>query len=412
MPKRIDHRKLYRLPWTLVDNGISWLEPTALCNLHCDGCYRRNRAEHKSFEQTLRELDIFDRVRNADALSIAGGDPLLYPDLVKTVAEAKRRGYKPVVNTNGHGLTRELLHDLKRAGLAGFTFHIDSYQGRRDDWQGKNELELNELREYFAELAAEFEVGCSFNATIYPDTVQYVGPLSQWAKKHMDKVQVMVFIIYRDLVTRGYRYFIDHNEVQPHDEVGKPVAYNLDVEKAYERPLTAEDLVAELQRDDPDYAPAAYLNGTEDPTSFKWLLAGRMGCPGKSYGYVGPKIMELIQTTHHLFTNKYLAYNTLETAGGVKPLLLLAPIDAGMRRIVQQALKDYVRRPLRALTDPVYFQSVLIIQPIDMLPDGRMNMCDGCPDITVWQDRLVWSCRMDEQERYGENLSAKPQDDP
>ncbi|MBI5808781.1 MAG: hypothetical protein HZA74_10320 [Ignavibacteriales bacterium] len=34
--KIVNHRDLYRLPWTLPDNAISWLEPTAMCNLACD----------------------------------------------------------------------------------------------------------------------------------------------------------------------------------------------------------------------------------------------------------------------------------------------------------------------------------------------------------------------------------------
>jgi len=33
---------LYRLPWTMPDNGITWLEPTSQCNLSCYGCYRKN----------------------------------------------------------------------------------------------------------------------------------------------------------------------------------------------------------------------------------------------------------------------------------------------------------------------------------------------------------------------------------
>ncbi|MCL6099711.1 MAG: radical SAM protein, partial [Bacteroidetes bacterium] len=39
----INHLDLYRLPWTLADNAISWLEPTSMCNLSCDGCYRENQ---------------------------------------------------------------------------------------------------------------------------------------------------------------------------------------------------------------------------------------------------------------------------------------------------------------------------------------------------------------------------------
>ena len=42
MNTRLDHRQLYRLPWSLPDNSISWLEPTAACNLACFGCYREN----------------------------------------------------------------------------------------------------------------------------------------------------------------------------------------------------------------------------------------------------------------------------------------------------------------------------------------------------------------------------------
>ena len=35
---RLDHRRLYRLPWSLTDNVIAWLEPTKECNIHCEGC--------------------------------------------------------------------------------------------------------------------------------------------------------------------------------------------------------------------------------------------------------------------------------------------------------------------------------------------------------------------------------------
>jgi hypothetical protein len=416
MPATINTRELYRLPWNLADNGISWLEPTAQCNLVCDGCYRRNRVEHKSWEQTLHELDVFDRTRKSDALSIAGGDPLLYPDIVRTIAEAARRGYKPVVNTNGHAISRELVREMKQAGLAGFTFHVDSKQGRPGRWRDKNELELCELREELAEVAYEFKVGCSFNNTVYPDTMPYVPPLTRWAERHMDKVHVMVFILYRDMLANEFRYFAGADEVDIYADSDRKKAddaktvYNLDTERGYPSHLTAEDVVAALREDDPSFRPSAYLNGTQDPTTIKWLLAGRIGRPGKTHGYVGPKIIELIQSTNHLLKDRYLAYTPVDQLASAKSMLLLAPFDAGMRGIARSATREWLRAPLRAVTERLYFQSVLIIQPIDFLPDGRTNMCDGCPDMTVWNDQLVWSCRMDEQERYGRNLVAFPKE--
>jgi MoaA/NifB/PqqE/SkfB family radical SAM enzyme len=154
----INHNNLYRLPWTLPDNGISWLEPTAECNLACDGCYRENeKNSHKSLEDVFHELDVFQKLRKSDCISIAGGDPLLYPQIVDLVAEIKRRDLKPIINTNGHALTKELLKDLHQAGVFGFTFHVDSNQGRPGEWAGKNEVELNDLRLHYARMLAKYK---------------------------------------------------------------------------------------------------------------------------------------------------------------------------------------------------------------------------------------------------------------
>lgn len=424
MSEAVDHMGLYRLPWNLCDNGISWLEPTAQCNLVCDGCYRRNRVEHKSFEDTLNELDVFDKNRKSDSISIAGGDPLLYPHLLRTIEESAKRGYKPVINTNGAALTHSLLRELSDAGLYGFTFHIDSKQGRKGQWKDNNELELCALRDELADMADSIDASCAFNATVYPDTLQYVPKLTKWAESKLDKVHVMVFILYRDMITRKYRFFDGINEVETVDEpteIKTPkkrakkerneAVYNFDVEKTYKNYVKADDVIAKIRESDPRYMPSAFLNGTQDPTSFKWLLSGRIGRPNNVYGWVGPKFQELAQVSNHLIHGKYLAYASKATTKHAKRLLPLAAIDGGMKNIARGFLKDSLRHPISAITKPLFFQSLLVIQPIDMMADGMMNMCDGCPDITVWDGKLVWSCRMDEQEKYGRNLWAMPRED-
>jgi len=42
----------------------------------------------------------------------------------------------------------------------------------------------------------------------------------------------------------------------------------------------------------------------------------------------------------------------------------------------------YFKNPLN-ISEKLYYESVMIIQPVDFLQDERQNMCDGCPDITV-----------------------------
>jgi MoaA/NifB/PqqE/SkfB family radical SAM enzyme len=80
MAMNLDPQNYYRLPWNYADNAISWLEPTTMCNLRCEGCYRDfDNQQHKSLEEVRTELELFKRLRKSDCISIAGGDPLVYP---------------------------------------------------------------------------------------------------------------------------------------------------------------------------------------------------------------------------------------------------------------------------------------------------------------------------------------------
>jgi hypothetical protein len=407
----IDHRALYRMPWTLPDNGISWLEPTARCNLNCYGCYRKNIKEsHKSMEQVRHELDVFQSLRKTDCISIAGGDPLLYPDIVELIAEIKNRGLKPIINSNGIALTKELLRELKKAGVFGFTFHIDSKQGRGrgPEWEGKSELELCNLRLHYAEmLAAEGGIACSFNSTVYGDTLQYVPDLVDWAHKHIDIVHTMVFILFR-YIHPGlpFDFFAGDTKI-----VWDKIHYHSDHQEVTN--LHAQDVVAEIRKRYPDFTPAGFLNGTQQADSYKWLLSERIGTDDMVLGYVNGKFLELVMAAYHLKQDRYLSYASPGTLGlGRTTLWTLWPFNKSVRATLGRYVGYLAGNPLR-IFKKVHMQSLMVIQPVDFLSNGDQNMCDGCPDITVWKDRegkdrLVWSCRMEEPMQYGAFLHTAP----
>jgi len=393
----------YRFPWTLTDNILSWLEPTKRCNLYCEGCYSRNEKDSdKTIEQIRSDLDVFTSQRRVDSISIAGGDPLVHPDIVEIVRIVRNEyGLKPVLNTNGLALTPELLRELKRAGVFGFTFHIDSSQSR-PNWKGKNEIELNELRLYYAEMVAEVGgIGANFNSTVFPHTLQYAPEMLRWAREHIDIVHNMVFILFRTTVDSEFDYYaagekINTEELVYYGEDHNPVR------------LTARDIVAKIRESDPDFDPCAYLGGTKDPQSFKWLVSGRIGDKNTIYGYVGKRFMELVQSGHHLLAGRYLAYSNANSfKHGRTVLLAMSPFDRGIRKAARRYANTLLRSPAQLATR-LHFQSVVIIQPIDMMTDGATNMCDGCPDMTVHDGQLVWSCRLEERLRYGCFLTAAP----
>jgi hypothetical protein len=401
--REIDHRSLYRLPWTLSDNVIAWLEATWKCNLQCEGCYRANVADsHKSLEQLGRELDCFESQRIFDGVSIAGGDPLVHPEIVDIVRLVAERGHKPVINTNGLALTDKLLLDLKAAGLKGITFHIDSKQGR-PGWKNKSEIQLNELRLSYAQRVARAGgIACAFNSTVYEDTLDQVPDLVQFAQDHIDLVHVMVFIALRGALLDGeFDYYRGGKEID-----AEPLKYAVD-EPRQRMDLSSREVVRKIQERFPDFEPSAYLGGTEKADSLKWLLTGRMGVPGRILGYTGPRFLEAGQTGHHALHGKYIGYLPPDMSRSGKLMLGLAPIDAGVRSVLWNYMGHIARHPVDAVK-PLYFQSIMVIQPIDLLPDGRQNMCDGCPDMTVHDGKLVWSCRLDECLRFGGFIETVP----
>jgi len=329
----LNPREYYRLPWTLTDNAISWLEVTDDCNLECEGCYRPHKKNHKSLAQVAAELEVFKKHRKSDCMSIAGGDPLVHPQIVEIVRMVREGGWKPIINTNGLALGRKLLHKLKEAGTYGFTFHIDTTQVRADS-KATSEKEHNALRQKFAEmLAEEGGLACSFNQTVSVDTLDQVKDSMEWAQQHPDIVQTMVFILFRTPALTGDFEFHAN---------GRPV----DLETTYERPdwggqeqLKAKHVVAKIHELDPDYQPCAYLSGDQDPNATKWLLAARLASKKRGFGYLGPKSMEAIQAGHHFFKGTWLSYAAPGSSRlGRTTMSLLSVIDRRVRSIGKRYL--------------------------------------------------------------------------
>jgi hypothetical protein len=107
-------------------------------------------------------------------------------------------------------------------------------------------------------------------------------------------------------------------------------------------------------------------------------------------GYVSPRFMELVQNFTHLFTGSYLAYAAPKsTARGKLAAFAAGLIDPRMRAIFGRILKKCLTSPAN-LFRRAHLQSFMIIQPVNFEADGRQDMCDGCPDMTVHDGKLVW----------------------
>jgi len=402
MSRPLTPEKYFRLPWNLSDNAITWLEPTTKCNLYCEGCYRENDPlGHKPLDQVIKDLEVVKSLRRTDGISIAGGEPLIYPDLLPLVRYVASQGWKPIINSNGQALTPQLVRDLKEAGVVGFTMHVDSHQVR-PGWKGKTEEELCELRLKLATMIREHgegQIACSFNATIYRDTLKDIPMLTKWAHDHIDIVQTMVYILFRSARRQAnFDVYACGEKV----DVGNLV-YQLDHQEQHQD-IVSQEIADIIRQDYPEHEPCAYLNGTEDPRSMKWLLTTRVGAKGGPIlGYMDAKFMEWVQNFHHYFYDTYLAYSRPCWTEWFQKMLFAAPFNKGLRKVFGKWLKnpaDWFK--------PLYAQSIMVIQPCDLFEDGRQNMCDGCPDAIAYKGKMVWSCRVDELEKFGCFIQCSP----
>jgi hypothetical protein len=299
--------------------------------------------------------------------------------------------------TNAELLSPRLLEELKGAGLTGFTIHIDSHQDR-PGWEGKSEGEHNQLREHYADMiAAAGGLITIFNSTVYPSTFHEIPDVVQWGQANIDKVHGLVFITYRTFDTETS---IGTDAEGRQVDVGQ-LSYS---SRGFEEQLVTSPEVYQLIKDTcPEYEPSGYLGGTIRHDSFKWLAGATIGTRHRIYGSIGKETMELAQAGHHLLRGTYMAY--LAQLKVASALFLMAPWDKAVRKAAENWIRDLFRHPSR-LFELVRVQTIGIIQAPDVQPNGQADMCDSCPDMTVWNGTLINSCRMDEYRLFGDMLSV------
>jgi hopanoid biosynthesis associated radical SAM protein HpnH len=108
------------------------IEPLFACNLSCPGC---GKIQHPTdiLRKRLSLEDILEAVRESGTpmVSIAGGEPLLHPDMERIVAELIRRKIYVYLCTNGV-LLRRRLDRYKPSHFFSWVVHVDGMRERHD----------------------------------------------------------------------------------------------------------------------------------------------------------------------------------------------------------------------------------------------------------------------------------------
>lgn len=391
-----DRKQLYRFPWSKTDNPGGWIEVTDSCNIVCRGCYRHQLEGHRSLTILRNEIDDTIRLTNCDCITIAGGEPLIYPELSEVIAYIASKKVKPIVFSNGVNLNPEMLARLKSAGLAKIHLHIDSLQ-EREGWTGKNEAQLNALRQQYADMIWKTgKIQCGFHVTVYRSNLDEIPDILAWGLKNLQKVQHLSFIAFRSLpVQANLSFFAGGVEISP-DLILQKESFDEAIN------ITSGEMFDKLKARFPFLHPCGYLNGTALYETNKFLVMVNVGTKKYFYGNLGKKSLELAQMFYHFFYGRYFAFLNNPKIG--HKVFLLSIIDKEVRKAFRQFLRIFISHPWGIL-NTVFTQSIHLQQPNEIV-NGQINLCDDCVNMMVYQGKLINSCRLDEYRRFGEPLTV------
>ena len=107
------------------------VELTHSCNLNCIYCYQAHDKKISSPILGFKDyLEIFKKIlHNApiDSVTLMGGEPLLYPDLIPLIKGLKSLGLSIGIATNATLLNKKNIERLIHAGVSSFEISLDSY---------------------------------------------------------------------------------------------------------------------------------------------------------------------------------------------------------------------------------------------------------------------------------------------
>jgi hypothetical protein len=244
---------------------------------------------------------------------------------------------------------------------------------------------------------------CAFNTTILPETLHELPDIIEWTVKNIHRVCTNTFIPVR--VPREddpWDLYVNEKRIDFQD-----TAFS---RKKYKNPthttLMAGDILEQIRKVIPQFTGNAFLGGTEVPDAPKWLFGNIIGNNERVYGIFGPKTMELLQNSYHMLSGRFLSFLKPALYGMGKLLFITGIMDRQIRDTFFTFIRDTLKNPFR-LFKKISTQSLLIMQPQDVLPDGRQDLCDGCPNKTYHKGKLVSACRKEEYIQFGDMISLK-----
>lgn len=274
--------------------AVVW-KATRACNLRCLHCYADSGVQPHSGELSTAKARVMfeDLVQSGvRSLVLAGGEPVMRPDLPDLIADAHQYGLKVELWTNGTLLTNFLADRLMQAGLDEVTISFDGLGWMGDLFRGKMGGFDSALRGFHNCREAGLLVGTRFTLTkrIYGD----LEPIFDFLER--ERVPRVCF----DHLMYTGRGNDPHQDDLSHEESRHAMDFLFERARRFYRQglgieiATADNLAdgiyfcLKLAESDPERAAQVYQRLTSDVAEASASGAGIAGIDSRGYVHLHP----------------------------------------------------------------------------------------------------------------------------
>lgn len=390
--------EMIRMPYDGENVPHLVIEVNQQCNISCKACYKDKFGMTKPLKQIQSEIDYAVTQRKLSAVTLAGGEPILHPQLNEIIAYITNKGIMVQMLSNGYALTPEKLASYKRAGLKEIFLHIDKHQ-TRDDFpvQVKSEMDLNFLRDKIGAMIKESGIAASLEITLYQSSLPELDQFMDYVLRNPLFTRLLVTCCTDfDKLSFGFKKakVLDscyENPTAP--EMNKESALNSEL-------FNAEQEVIERFKKSLNMEPFGYVASSESDKALRWVFYYSFSIIDKDgnaeFLHLGEDFTNLVKLSNWASarSNRPLSFGRILDQKGCLVLLGLYAMTSlnpktaiktlsFLRKLARPGSKIYHKSFTYQLTGPT------------LNADGTIEYCKDCPDATVRDGKLVPVCMAD-----------------
>ncbi|MFW9920285.1 MAG: radical SAM protein [Candidatus Thorarchaeota archaeon] len=121
------------------------LHVTEQCNLRCSHCYSESWTDDLSFDRFQSIISQFKDILRIGKVEgtvyLTGGEPLLWPHLIRAIQHLIRERLVPRVLTNGTLITKDIAHELQKSKVRYVQVSLDGMKSVHDSIRGPGSFE-------------------------------------------------------------------------------------------------------------------------------------------------------------------------------------------------------------------------------------------------------------------------------